>query len=109
MKILSLEILTELSLVFALVGGVATTQYVLLEHSLSQDIESVEIKREADQKSVEHRLDSIDSKIENLENRMERVENRMERVEDKIDRLIVHLLEKPPREIFKWSYFLLKS
>ena len=76
MQILSSKSLRYLSLLFALVGGVATTQYAFLEHSLSRDIESV------------------GNRMERVENRMESVENRMERVEDKIDSLIVHLLEK---------------
>ena len=69
MELFSTETLTELSLVLGLFGVVIAIQYFFLEHSLSQDIES-------------------------LGNRIDNLENRMERIEDKIDRLIVHLLEK---------------
>ena len=79
-ELFSTEILTELSLVLGLFGGVVAAQYFFLERSLSQDIENIEIKREADQKLVEHRLDSIESNMRNMDS--------------KLDRIIVHLLEK---------------
>ena len=87
MELFSTEVLTELSLVLGSFGGVIAIQYFFLERSLSQDIESVEIKREVDQKLVEHRLDSIESNIRNMNSKIERVES-------KIDSLIVHLLDK---------------
>ena len=55
MQILSSRILRELSLLFALVGGIATTQYFFLEHSLSRDIESVGNRMER----VEDKIDSL--------------------------------------------------